>query len=115
MTELQITDDAVTLRLSSLEKVGAVHGDLSVPRAAVRSAVVVPDAWSEVHGMRAPGYGMPGHAMLGTWRSSAGKDFVDVRHGEPGVVIELRDQDFARLVLSFPTTDEAAGVAATLS
>ena len=111
MSELEITDLTVTLRLSMLEKVGAVHGDLSVPRSSVRSAVAVPDAWQEVHGIRAPGYGMPGHAMLGTWRTDGGKDFVDVRHGDPGVVVELDGQDFARIVLSLPTSDEAQAVA----
>jgi len=114
MSELEITDLTVTLRLSTLEKVGAVHGDLSVPRSSVRSAVAVPDAWQEVHGIRAPGYGMPGHAMLGTWRTDGGKDFVDVRHGDPGVVVELDGQDFARIVLSLPTSDEAQAVARRL-
>lgn len=114
MSELLVDTVAVTLRLSTLEKVGSVHGDLSLPRSAVAAARVVDDAWHEVHGIRSPGYGMPGHAMLGTFRSGGTKDFVDVRHGEPGVVIDLRDQDFARLIVSFATRAEAEAAAARL-
>ena len=114
MSHLEITDLDVTVRLTTLEKVGAVHGDLTVPRSAVRSVVAVGDAWQQVHGLRAPGYGMPGHALLGTWRVDGRKDFVDVRHGDPGVVVELEGQDFARIIVSFPTSDEAQAVARRL-
>jgi hypothetical protein len=52
---------------------------------------------------------MPRHRLLGTWRWQGWKDFVDVRYGEPGVVVELEaGLGFARLVLSM--ADPSAAV-----
>ena len=66
-----------------------------------------------MRGIRAPGYGMPRHRLLGTWRSHGEKDFVDVRYGTPGVVVELAaGQPFSRLVL---TVDDPEAVAAELA
>ena len=80
--------------------------------AAVRA---VPTAWAAVRGIRAPGYGMPRHRLLGTWRWHGLKDFVDVRYGEPGVVVDLEPQQpLARLVLSVPDPDAVVEALAPL-
>ena len=50
--------------------------------------------------MRCPGYALPGHRALGTWRRRHGKDFVDIRFGHPGVVVELTGEGFSRLLLN---------------
>jgi hypothetical protein len=68
MAKLLVTDGAVTVSLSLVEKAEAVHGDVSVPRTAVVSARMVPDGLDEVHGLRMPGTGLPGVIMVGTWR-----------------------------------------------
>ncbi len=102
MSELAVSETDVTVRLSRWERIGAMRGDLVVPRTAVTGARAVPVAWAEIRGLRAPGYGMPRHAAVGTWRHDGVKDFVSVRYGQPGLVIELTGQPFARLVVSDP-------------
>jgi hypothetical protein len=99
MSQLVVSGTDVTLHLSRLERIGAMRGDVVVPRASVTSARAVPVAWAEIRGIRAPGYGMPRHAAVGTWRHDGVKDFVSVRYGQPGVVVELTGQPFARLVV----------------
>jgi hypothetical protein len=69
--------------LSAIEKAEAVHGDVSVPRAAVVSARVVPDGIDEVHGLRIPGTGLPGVIMAGTWRDKQRVSFAGCHRRRP--------------------------------
>ena len=50
--------------------------------------------------MRAPGTGWPGTIALGTWRHDGVKDFCAVYRKGPGVVVELDNATYARLVVS---------------
>jgi hypothetical protein len=116
MAHVDLTPDRVRVRLSRWERVGALHGDLAIPRDAVLNVDVVADTTSAVEGIRAPGYGLPGHAAVGTWRGRGWKDFVVAYAGRPGVVIDLRsdrsDTEFRRLVV---TVDDPETIAAALS
>ncbi len=62
-----------------------------------------------VRGLRAPGTGVPGRVALGTWRRWHGKDFVAAYRHDPGVVIDLVDQPYDRVVISGPTPDWLLG------
>lgn len=101
----------LVVRLSRLEKLGAFHGDVRVPLAAVADAHASERPFGELRGLRAPGAGVPGVIALGTWRSRAGKDFVALYRGKPGVIVNLSDAPFARLLVS---TDDAGAVAAAI-
>ena len=95
MAELGIDGDEVVLRLSALERLEALHGDLRAPRAAVRDVRVVDDAYAEVRGLRWPGTGIPGVLLAGTFRARGTKTFAIV-HGRPGgvrVVFDGGDYD----------------------
>jgi hypothetical protein len=76
MAKLIIGDREVTVSLSAGEKLGALHGNVTVPRSAVTQARIVPDGMAEVHALRAPGTGLPGVIKLGTWRSRVGATFA---------------------------------------
>jgi len=106
MAELAIEHDELAVRLSLLEKLGALHGDLRVPRSAVRRVRVTSTPWNEVRGMRAPGTGVPGVIMLGTMRGMFGKDFCAVYRHQSAIVIELEDHPYQRLILCTPNPDE---------
>ena len=55
MASLLIDDREVTVSLAAAEKIEALHGNVTVPRAAVVRARVVPDGLEEVHGLKMPG------------------------------------------------------------
>ncbi|MBV9206952.1 MAG: hypothetical protein JO037_16520 [Actinobacteria bacterium] len=108
MAQLLVHDDVVTVSLSAIEKAEAVHGDVSVPRAAVVSARVVLDGMDEVHGLRMPGTGLPGVIMVGTWRDHERVTFAVCHGRRPAVVLELTGQRYDRIVVTVENPDEIA-------
>jgi hypothetical protein len=90
----------LVVRLSPLEKLGALSGDVRVPPVAVCDIRWVDDPWSELRGVRAPGTGVPRVISLGTRRGRGLKDFAAVYGRTPGVVVELKRAPFGRLVVS---------------
>lgn len=111
MAKLEVSGDELVLRLSRWERLGALHGDVRVPRTSVRAVTASDQPWKTLRGLRAPGTGCPGLIMLGTTRGRGWKDFNAVYRRRPVVVVDLEGQAFARLVV---TTDDAAAVAAQL-
>lgn len=112
MAELLVNDDVVTVLLSAVEKAEALHGDVSVPRAAVVSARIASDGVDEVHGLRLPGTGFPGVIMVGTWRDSERVTFAVCHGRRPAVVVELTGQRYDRIVV---TVENPAEVVARLA
>ena len=106
MAKLLVTDGTVTVSLSLVEKAEAVHGDVSVPRAAVVSARIVPDGMDEVHGLRMPGTGLPGVVMVGTWRDGEKVTFAVCHGRRAAVVLELTGQHYDRIVVTVDNPDE---------
>jgi hypothetical protein len=97
--------DELVVRLSWLEKLGALRGDVRVPRSSVRVVRATDQAWSELRGVRAPGTGWPGVIALGTRRGGI-RDFSAVYGHRPAVVVELQGAEFERLVVSVRDADE---------
>lgn len=108
MAELVVESGHLTVRLTPLEKIGALHGDVRVPFYAVRSISVIQDPWSELRGIRAPGTGFPGAIMLGTCRGKFGKDFNAVYGKRAAVLVELLGHEFQRLLICTPAPDRDA-------
>ncbi len=111
MSTVTVTPDAVEVRLTAAEKAAALRADLRVPRSAVRSAEIVDDALGAARGVRT-GLGVPGWRKLGTWHSRSGREFVDVRHGQPAVRIHLDGHGYSSLLLG---VDDPHAVVATLA
>jgi hypothetical protein len=106
MAELLVNDGVVTVSLSAVEKAEALHGDVSVPRAAVVSARIAPDGMDEVRGLRLPGTGFPGVIMVGTWRDNERVTFAVCHGRRPAVVLELTGQRYDRIVATVENPDE---------
>ncbi len=111
MASLSSANGELVLALSRWEKLGALHGDLRVPLRAVERVSVSPAPFRELRGMRMPGAGLPGVIALGTWRHRGGKDLVALYRRRPGVIVDLRDGPYRRLLVS---ADDADAVAAAL-
>lgn len=100
MAKLVLEGDDLVVRLSPLEKLGALRGDVRVPLATVRTVRASDDPWSELRGIRAPGTGLPGVISLCTRRGPGIRDFAAVYQKGPAVVVEMEGADFNRLVVS---------------
>ncbi len=106
MATASIANDVLQIRLTLVEKVSGLLGDLDVPLHAVRDAHVAPDALAAVRGRRAPGLAIPGRRKIGTWRGRGGKRFVSVRSGQAAVRLTLTGQRYDELLLGM-TSGEA--------
>jgi hypothetical protein len=100
MAELVVDPHSVTVVLSAAEKLESIHGDLTVPRSAVRAARAVEDGMAEIHGVRAPGTGVPGVIMAGTFHSKGVRTFAVCHRHRPAVVLELDGEPFDRVVVT---------------
>jgi hypothetical protein len=105
VARLRIDDWSVTVSLSAVEKIEALHGDVTVPRTAVVSARGVPDGMAEVHGMRT-GTGLPGVILVGTVRDSDSVTFAVCHGRRPAVVLDLAGQPYDRIVVTVENPDE---------
>jgi hypothetical protein len=109
----RITPDhaGIAIELTTLERIGALHGDVRLRTDQVVRARVSEDPFAELRGVRAPGTGVPRRLARGTWRHREGKDLVLLRRGRRAVVLDLADDAPFRRVL-VGTTDPERIVAA---
>ncbi len=110
MATIEMTSGTLRVSLTRTEKVLGLLRDLEVPLSAVRSVTVVPDGLAAARGLRAPGLGLPGRRLIGTWRRRGSRSLVSVRRG-PTVRLELTGRRFDTVLVS---ADDAAAVAAAL-
>jgi hypothetical protein len=83
MAMLRIEGGELALHLSAAEKVGAVHGDLRVPLAAVSRVEVLEDAHEPAdHGIKL-GTRIPGRTEVGTVRGDGRNIFAAVLPDTP--------------------------------
>jgi len=111
VARLILDGDVLVLRLSWLERLGSLHGNVTVTRTAVKDVEVSQRPLRDLRGARAPGTGVPHLVALGTWRGIWGKDFVAVYRRKPAVIVHLHNARYRRLVVS---TDDPDALAATI-
>ncbi len=101
MAKLVVDGPDLVVRLSWLEMLGAMRGNVRVPLTAVREAIADPEPWSALRGIRAPGTGIPGVIALGARRYLRGRDFAALYGQRPAVRVDLDGKSpFARLIVS---------------
>lgn len=108
MSTITMTPGTLSIRLTPLEKVLGLLRDQDVPRAAVTGAEVVPDGMAAVRGLRAPGLALPGRRKLGTWRGRGVKRLVDVRRGQPALLVRVTGHAYDELLIATPRAAELA-------
>lgn len=110
MAQVIEVDSDLVLELSLLERLGAFHSSLRVPKSSLISIHQIPNPWGSpggLQGIRAPGTGFPGLIMLGTLRSKVGKDFAAVYGCGSARVYEFSHGQFRRWIVSDPRTLKA--------
>jgi hypothetical protein len=76
----------------------------------VRGVRAHADVMEIPRGIRAPGTSIPGFIHAGTFHSQGDKMFWDVHDPAKAIVIELAEDDFARLVVEVENPDETASL-----
>ena len=111
MAELIVENDELVVRLRTIEKAEAVHGEVRVPLKSLRTVEVLDDAIAAVHGFRV-GTGIPGSVAIGTFSSRDAKIFAVVHHDTPrGIKVGLEGAQYDQLIVG---CDDPEGVAASL-
>ena len=100
MAELLRQGDDLVLKLSTMEKAEAIHGDIRVPVAAVRTVTIVEDIIHAVHGLKLPGSRVPGVFAMGTFVSHEGRTFAIIHHQtHRGLKVTLQGTDYAAILI----------------
>ena len=100
MTEVELTRDALVVHVQGMDQLWALKSRLEIPLAHVVGAEVDPEIAREWHkGIRAGGTHVPGVVTAGTFYQEGERVFWDVHDPEQTVVIQLRDERYARLVI----------------
>ncbi|MFF5173713.1 hypothetical protein ACFY3U_13850 [Micromonospora sp. NPDC000089] len=108
MANVFIDGDDLVVQIEGLDRLWSLKSRLAIPLANVRGATADPGIADEPKGLRAPGTHLPGVITAGTFHQDGESVFWNIRDGARAVVIELADEQYARLVVE--VADPAATV-----
>ncbi len=97
---LTLVGDTLCIDISGWAKLLALSGGIRIPLAhVVRIRLAGADARDWLSGFKLKGARIPGLIKAGTFRADQTTVFWYVRHPEQAVLIELRDEKFAKLII----------------
>ena len=90
------------LKLSVLEKIFALHGDIWVDKSLLTKKVMVENPWRRevIKGIRAPGAAIPFIVLLGTMRYLGGKDFTAIYNRTAVDIYEFKNSAYKRWIFT---------------
>ena len=102
MAKISQNKDEITLTLTTLEKIAAIHGNISVNKSELISRKIVDNPWRSglLKGIRAPGAAIPFYLLLGTMRYRGGKDFTIIYKNRAVEVFEFKSGPFKRWIIT---------------
>jgi hypothetical protein len=111
VAEVELTEDALIVHVRGMDRLWALKSHLEIPLSHVVGAEVDPEIAREWHkGIRAGGTHVPGVITAGTFYQEGERVFWDVHEPEKTVVIQLRDERYARLVIEVEDPRATAAV-----
>jgi len=105
--KIQLTQDALNIKLNPFEMWVSFHGAFSIPLVNVSCAAADKPAWNMV-AIRSPGTHIPFLLKAGTYQSSSGREFWCATSKASHLVIFLNGWNYDRIILS---PGNAAGLA----
>jgi hypothetical protein len=100
VAEVELAENALIVHVRGMDRLWALKSRLEIPLAHVVGAEVNPEVaqgWRK--GIRASGTHVPGVITAGTFYQEGERVFWDVHDPESTVMIHLRDERYARLVI----------------
>jgi len=100
MAILVIEGAEIRLKMSPLERLGALVSPPTARLDQVQSIQFIVELWSKdvLRGVRAPGTGMPYVVLIGVMRGRGYKDFCVIKRRKPGVIITLSSGKYQRWI-----------------
>jgi hypothetical protein len=100
MAEVELAQDTLIIHVRGMDRLFTLRSRLEVPLSHVEGAEADPEeARRRWHGILASGVWVPGPITTGTYFQEGELVFWDVHDPEKTVVIRLRDERYARLVI----------------
>lgn len=99
MAHVEIEGDRLVVVIRGLAKLWSLRSRFVIPLAHVQGATIDGGIVRDRKGVRAPGTYIPRIITAGTFHQDGERVFWDVRRGDRAVVIQLRDEKYARLVV----------------
>ena len=102
MAKVIESETQLHLKLSVLEKIFALHGDIWVDKSLLTKKIMVENPWSRevIKGFRAPGAAIPFVVLLGTMRYRSGKDFTAIYNRKAVDIYEFKDSAYKRWIVT---------------
>ena len=102
MAKVIESETQLHLKLSVLEKIFALHGDIWVDKPLLTKKVMVENPWRRdvIKGIRAPGSAIPFVILLGTMRYRGGKDFTAIYKRRAVDIYEFKNSAYRRWILT---------------
>lgn len=97
--QVKFTAQALVVTPRGLDKLWSLKRALTIPLTHLVGATIDPGILQDFKGIRAPGAAILGQYYAGTFYLAGEKTFFNVKRGSQPVVIQLKDDDYARLVL----------------
>ncbi len=111
MAEVELAEDTLIVHVRGMDQLWALRSRLEIPLSHVVGAQADPqEAQGWWPGIRTGGTQLPGVITAGTFYQEGERVFWDVHNPEKTVVIKLKDERYARLVVE--VEDPPATVAA---
>ncbi|MBZ5586141.1 MAG: hypothetical protein LAQ30_28930 [Acidobacteriia bacterium] len=111
MTQLSLSEGKLTVQVKGWDKLWSLRSHLEIPIQDVVRVYADPEiAHGWWKGLRVGGANVPGIITAGTFYQHGNWIFWDVHNPEKAVVIELRHEHYAKLIVE--VDDPAAAVAA---
>ena len=99
---LVLTPAELQVRLGRWERLGTTQREFAVPWDHIDSARAISDMWRNILGWRWPGIGVPHVVLIGRMVHRDGRDFCAIYMDRPGVILEMHDEPYRRLLISAP-------------
>jgi len=100
VAEVELTEDTLSIHVRGMDRLWALRSHLEIPLSHVSGAEAAKEAargWWQ--GIRSGGTHVPGVITAGTFHQEGERVFWDVHDPEKAIVIGLRDERYARLVI----------------
>jgi hypothetical protein len=99
MARVEIDGDRLVVVVEGAHRLWALKSRLEIPLENMQGATVDSGIARERKGFRAPGTHIPGVLTAGTFYQNGERIFWDIKDGDQAVVIQLRNEQYARLVI----------------